>query len=59
MLRLQLECCGRKTIRLTRFVTDDGNAPRHYNIQYTPAHDPEYTSGLISLWQWVNRPRPT
>ena len=46
------ECCAKETVRLTRFVTDDGNAHAVYYLQYTPGHDPDYMSGLISLGEW-------
>ncbi|CAD7374652.1 hypothetical protein [Xanthomonas arboricola] len=52
------ECCGKETVRLTRFVTDDGNAHAVYYIQYTPGHEPEHISGLISLGEWGESASP-
>jgi hypothetical protein len=54
----QCECCGKETVRLTRFVTDDGNAHAVYYLQYTPGHDPDYMSGLIGLGDWSESSSP-
>lgn len=54
----QCECCSKETVRLTRFVTDDGNAHAVYYLQYTPGHDPDYMSGLIGLGDWSESSSP-
>lgn len=46
------ECCGKTTVRLTRFVYRDDNAYAVYYAQYTPAHDEKRISGLIGLGEW-------
>jgi len=53
------ECCGKKTIRLTRFLTNDGDAHAVYYLQYTPGHDPNYISGLIGLGGWGESAAPS
>lgn len=46
------ECCGNTTVRLTRFVYQDGDAYAVYYIQYTPQHDTKRLSGIIGLGKW-------
>ena len=46
------ECCGKTTVRLTRFVLKDGNAYAVYYAEYTTAHDDKRLSGLIGLGEW-------
>ena len=53
------ECCGKDTIRLTRFVLKDGNAHAVYYLQYTIGHDSEYISGLIGLGEWGEAALPS
>ncbi|WP_103074770.1 hypothetical protein [Solilutibacter silvestris] len=52
------ECCGKETIRLTRFVTDDGNALAVYYLQYTPSHPDHQMVGLIGLGSWGDKSTP-
>jgi len=52
------ECCGKNTVRLTRFVLKDGNAHAVYYLQYTPGHNPAYMSGLIGLGGWGESASP-
>ena len=52
------DCCGKSTVRLTRFVLKDGNAYAVYYLQYTPGHDPDYMSGLIGLGDWGESASP-
>jgi hypothetical protein len=46
------ECCGKDTVRLTRFVTRNGDAYAVYYLQYTAGHDPDHMTGLIGLGEW-------
>ena len=48
----QCECCGKTTVRLTRFVYRDDEAYAVYYSQYTPDHDEKRLSGLIGLGKW-------
>jgi len=60
MIRLEFEhptestckCCGNTTVRLTRFVYNDGNAHAVYYAQYTVAHEEKRLSGIIGLGPW-------
>lgn len=51
-------CCGKDTVHLTRFVKSDGNAYAVYHLMYTPGHEPDYMSGLISLGKWGESATP-
>jgi len=46
------ECCGNTTVRLTRFVYQDGDAFAIYYAQFTKAHEEKRLSGLIGLGEW-------
>jgi len=46
------ECCGNKTVRLTRFVYQNDDAFAVYYAQYTEAHEGKYINGLIGLGEW-------
>jgi hypothetical protein len=60
MLRTELEeptesrcaCCGKTTVRLTRFVYKDDDAFAVYYASFTPDHDERWVSGLIGLGVW-------
>jgi hypothetical protein len=53
------ECCGKDTVRLTRFVTNDGSAHAVYYLQYTSGHDTDSMNGLISLGEWGESAAPS
>lgn len=46
------ECCGNTTVRLTRFVYQDGDAYAVYYAQFTRQHEDQRISGLVSLGAW-------
>ena len=46
------ECCGKTTIRLTRFVYKDNDAFAVYYASFTPDHDEKRLSGIIGLGEW-------
>ncbi|GAA0860624.1 hypothetical protein [Aliiglaciecola litoralis] len=46
------ECCGNKTVRLTRFVYQDDNAFAVYYAQFSHGHDEKYLSGIVGLGEW-------
>jgi hypothetical protein len=39
-------------MRVTRFVTKDGDAHAVYYLQFTAGHDSPHIAGLISLGEW-------
>ena len=53
------DCCGKETVRLTRFVLDDGNAHAVYYAQYSKAHDPNGVSGIVGLGEWGEGAQPS
>ena len=60
MIRIEFEaptssectCCGKTTVRLTRFVYRNKDAYAVYYAEYTPDHDGKRLSGLIGLGEW-------
>jgi len=46
------ECCGGKTVRLTRFVYQDDDAFAVYYILFTDGHEDKVVEGLIGLGEW-------
>lgn len=46
------ECCGKDTVRLTRFVLKDGTAHAVYYAQYSKGHETDRISGIIGLGDW-------
>jgi len=52
------ECCGKTTVRLTRFVYRDGDAHAVYYAQYTPQHAEKRISGVIGLGKWGESATP-
>lgn len=51
-------CCGRVTIRLTRFVYSDGDAHAVYYAQFTAGHPQRRVSGLVGLGGWGEGTEP-
>jgi hypothetical protein len=45
-------CCGRRTTRLTRFVTRDGDAFAVYLVMYTEGHEDRDAWALVGLGRW-------
>ena len=66
MIRIEFEeptnskcdCCGKTTIRLTRFVYCDDDAFAVYYAQYTPDHEEKRLGGLIGLGEWGDGGEP-
>lgn len=52
------ECCGNTTVRLTRFVYQDGDAHAVYYAQFTKGHRQKRVSGLIGLGDWGDGATP-
>lgn len=60
MIRIEFEtptssecsCCGKTTVRLTRFVYRNDDAYAVYYAQYTPDHEQKRLNGLIGLGEW-------
>jgi hypothetical protein len=46
------ECCGEKTTRLTRFVTQDGDAFAIYYAAFSEGHPENGVVGIISIGEW-------
>jgi len=46
------ECCGNTTVRLTRFVLNDGDAFAVYYAQFTKSHSEKALEGLVGLGAW-------
>ncbi|MCC8363489.1 hypothetical protein LK996_10430 [Lysobacter sp. A6] len=46
------ECCGKDTVRLTRFVYKDGDAHAVYYAQFSRSHDSGRINGLVGLGEW-------
>jgi len=53
------ECCGKDTVRLTRFVHKDGNAHAVYYAQYSTGHEIGRVSGIIGLGEWGEASEPS
>lgn len=49
---LLCECCGKTTVRLTRFVYKDNDAFAVYYASFTPDHEEMWVSALIGLGEW-------
>ncbi len=52
------DCCGNVTVRLTRFVYNDGDARAVYYASFTPGHEEKRLSGLIGIGEWGEDARP-
>jgi hypothetical protein len=50
--RSACECCGKTTIRLTRFVYKDNNAYAVYYAAFTPEHSEKVVTAIIGLGEW-------
>ncbi|WP_457329544.1 hypothetical protein [Rhizobacter sp. P5_C2] len=46
------ECCGKSTVRLTRFVYNGNDAYAVYYASFTNGHAEKRLSGLIGLGEW-------
>ena len=46
------ECCGGRTVALTRFVTEDGDAYAIYYIRYSMDHLERPASATVSIGNW-------
>ena len=46
------DCCDNKTVRLTRFVSKNGDAHAVYYCQYTIGHEDKVVNGVLSLGKW-------
>lgn len=46
------DCCGQRTVRLTRFVYQDGDAFAVYYAMFTEGHTDKVLSGLVGLGEW-------
>ena len=53
------DCCGKDTVRLTRFVLKDGNAYAVYYAQYSKGHESGRVSGIIGLGDWGETAEPS
>ncbi len=66
MLEIELEeptidkctCCGKDVVRLTRFVSQDGDAFAVYFAKFTRDHDDKVLYGIISLGEWGGDSKP-
>jgi hypothetical protein len=45
-------CCGKPTVRLTRFVYRDAEPFAIYYAQYTPDHERKILCALVGLGEW-------
>lgn len=52
------ECCGDETVKLTRFVYEDGNAFAIYYIKFTKNHEEKIATGIISIGDWGTDEEP-
>lgn len=48
----ECECCANTTVRLTRFVYQDGDAFAVYYAAFTKGHTDKVLSGLVGLGEW-------
>jgi hypothetical protein len=46
------DCCGGQTTRLTRFVTQDGDAFAVYYASFSKSHPEKGLVGIVSLGEW-------
>jgi hypothetical protein len=46
------DCCGGRTIRLSRFVYSDGDAHAVYYCEFSDNHPNRYISAVVSLGEW-------
>jgi hypothetical protein len=46
------ECCGNKNTRLTRFVTQDGDAVAVYYAVFSSGHPENGVIGVVSIGEW-------
>ncbi len=46
------ECCGKPTVKLTRFVYQDDEPFAVYYAAFTPAHAEKRLDGIIGLGKW-------
>lgn len=52
------ECCGNKTVRLSRFVYKDGDAFAIYYAKFTAEHTDKVVTGIISIGDWDEEADP-
>lgn len=52
------ECCGNTTTRLTRFVTQDGDAFAIYYAAFSEAHHENGVIGIVSIGEWWDGTTP-
>jgi hypothetical protein len=53
------KCCGHRTVHLTRFVSNDGNAHAVYYIKFTEGHPETPAAAAISLGDWEEGSTPS
>ncbi len=66
MLKIEFEepttelctCCGKETIRLTRFVYENADAFAIYYIKFTKDHEEKIATGIISIGDWGTDEEP-
>ncbi len=52
------ECCGKETLKLTRFVYEDDDAFAIYYIKFTKSHEEKIATGIISIGDWGSDEEP-
>lgn len=52
------ECCGYETVKLTRFVYEEGTAFAIYYIKFTKNHEEKIATGIISIGDWGTDEEP-
>ncbi|MBF6640286.1 hypothetical protein IVB69_02925 [Flavobacterium sp. J49] len=52
------ECCGKETIKLTRFVYKDDDAFAIYYLKFTKEHEEKIVTGIISIGDWHTDEEP-
>ena len=57
-ISLPCECCGGRSVALTRFVTEDGNAYAIYYIRYSMAHPERPALATVSIGEWSEDASP-
>ena len=53
------ECCGNRTVHLTRFVSNDGDAHAVYYVRFTKGHPETPAVAAISLGDWGEGSTPS
>lgn len=52
------DCCGKETIKLTRFVYKDDDAFAIYYIKFTKDHEEKIATGIVSIGDWGTDEEP-